>query len=299
MSGAGPPTRGRAGRLLAVTLAASAALIFGGVLSMAQAQEMSTDERIKRLEERLERMQELIKQSEEIDVRSVEERVERLEQRPSAPSEPLLEPGNMIVFRGGAAFLSSDRGNEVFTDVFGTFGTSTTNSNTTGWYVGGALDLLMTRDMWGMMSKTWLLGEIGVEFKRWTSEEVAVAVPSTARTAFSVAGLSAAGDGGAVVNRGTVELTMLTVDISPKIKFFEGSRLRPWIIPVGLDFHVISPPSNDSTVLDLGVQFGGGADYRLWKAFHLGIDGRYHLATNQTSTVNSFGTVGGYVGIGF
>ena len=92
---------------------------------------------------------------------------------------------------------------------------------------------------------------------------------------------------------------MLTVDIAPKIMFMEGSRFRPWIIPVGLDFHVISPPSNDTTVLDIGAQFAAGAQYRIWKAVHLGVDGRFHLTANQTDTINNYGTVGGYLGIGF
>ena len=81
--------------------------------------------------------------------------------------------------------------------------------------------------------------------------------------------------------------------------FMEGSRLRPWIIPVGLDFNVISPPSSETTYLDIGAQFGVGAHYRLWKAFHLGVDARYHLAAGWTDTDNSFGTVGTYVGIAF
>ena len=92
---------------------------------------------------------------------------------------------------------------------------------------------------------------------------------------------------------------MLTVDVAPKIKFMEGSRLRPWLIPIGLDFHVISPPSNATTVLDIGVQFGAGLEYRLYKAFHLGLDGRFHLASGATDTTNNFGTVGAYVGIAF
>ncbi len=199
------------------------------------------------------------------------------------------ETGNMVSFRGGGAFLASDRSNEVFTDVFGTFGTGARNNGDSGYYVGAALDLVMTKDLWGGMSKTWVLGEIGVEFKRFSSKRVATAVPSTATTAFF----------GPTVFREKVQLTMLTVSISPKIKFMEGSRVRPWIIPIGLDFHVISPPSNDSTVLDIGGQFAVGADYRLFRAFHLGVDGRYHLATGQTDTTNNFGTVGGYVGIAF
>ena len=81
--------------------------------------------------------------------------------------------------------------------------------------------------------------------------------------------------------------------------FMEGSRFRPWIIPVGLDFHVISPPSNETTVLDIGAQFAVGAQYRIWQAFHLGVDARYHVATSQTTTNNDFGSVGAYVGIAF
>jgi hypothetical protein len=92
---------------------------------------------------------------------------------------------------------------------------------------------------------------------------------------------------------------MLTVDVAPKIKFWEDSRLRPWIIPIGLDFHVISPPSNQVQYLDIGVQFGAGAEYQIYKAFRLGVDGRFHLASGATNTTNNFGTVGAYVGISF
>jgi hypothetical protein len=135
-----------------------------------------------------------------------------------------------------------------------------------------------------------------VEFKRWTSNEVAQAVPTTCAFAITNANPGQA----CPANLSTkVQLTMLTVDIAPKIMFMEGSRFRPWIIPAGLDFHVISPPSNDTTVLDIGVQFAAGAQYRVWKALHLGLDGRFHLAAGETDTVNNFGTFGAYLGIGF
>jgi opacity protein-like surface antigen len=201
------------------------------------------------------------------------------------------ETGNQVFFRAGGAFLSSDRSGEVFTDVFGR--NNLRNDGTTGYYVGAGLDLVLSKDVWGMMSKTWAVGEIGVEFKRWSSKTVTVAVPSTC------AGALGAAAPGCAVTTDKVPLTMLTVDVAPKIKFMEGSRLRPWIIPVGLDFHVISPPSNDTTVLDLGVQFGAGVEYRLYKAFHIGLDGRYHFATGQTETTNDYGTVGVSVGISF
>ncbi len=222
---------------------------------------------------------------------TVEERLERLEQKTlSASPGAQQETGNMVFFRGGWAGLVNDRGNEIFTDVENTFGTGSSNDKNNGYYVGAGLDLVLSRDVWGMMSGVWALGEIGVEFKRWNSKRVAQAVPSTATTAILP---------GTTVNKRKVQLTMLTVSVAPKIMFMEGSRFRPWIIPAGLDFHVISPPSNDTTVLDIGVQWAVGVQYRVWKAIHLGIDGRFHLATGQTDTTNNFGTAGAYLGIAF
>ena len=221
---------------------------------------------------------------------SVDERLERLEQKTlSQPPGAEQETGNMVFFRGGWAGLVNDRSNEVFTDVFGF---SDSNDQNTGYYVGAGLDLVLSKNLWGMMSDTWALGEIGVEFKRFDSEKVTQAVPSTCGAAIPSSGCT-------VETNKKVQITMLTVNVAPKIMFMEGSRFRPWIIPVGLDFHVISPPSNDTTVLDIGVQFAVGAQYRIWKAIHLGVDGRFHLATGQTDTTNNFGTAGAYVGIAF
>ncbi len=197
------------------------------------------------------------------------------------------ETGNQVFFRGGWAGMTSDRAGETFTDAFGLTGR---NNGQYGYYVGAGLDLVLSKDVWGMLSKTWALGEIGVEFKRFDSNTVTVAVPSTC---------AAAGITTCSVRRDQVQITMLTVDVAPKIKFMEGSRLRPWIIPIGLDFHVISPPSNATTVLDIGVQFGVGAEYRIYKAFHIGLDGRYHVSSDQTQTSNSFGTADVYLGISF
>jgi hypothetical protein len=39
---------------------------------------------------------------------------------------------------------------------------------------------------------------------------------------------------------------MLTVDVALKLKFSEGSKICPWVLPIGLNFHVISPPSNQT-----------------------------------------------------
>jgi hypothetical protein len=218
-------------------------------------------------------------------LRGIEERLEQLEQ---SRAQERGETGNMVFFRGGWTWARRDRSNEVFTDVFGLTGE---NNGDDGWYAGAGLDLVLSKDVWGMLPGTWVMGEIGVEFKRFDSKRVAQAVPSTCATA---------GVPGCPVNlHERVEITMLTVDVSPKIKLLESSNLRPWIIPVGLDFNVISPPSNDTTYLDLGLQFGVGVDYRLWQAFHLGVDARYHVGFKQTNVTTDFGTLGAYVGIAF
>jgi opacity protein-like surface antigen len=201
------------------------------------------------------------------------------------------DTGNVVFFRGGFAGLTSNRANELFTDVRGTVGL---NDGGTGYYVGAGLDLVLTRDLWGMMSGVEADGEIGVEFKRFHSAKVLNTGNLGAGTAGAATALVAQN-----TTPSTAQITMLTVDVAPKLKFMEGSAFRPWIIPIGLDFHVISPPSNHTNYLDIGVQFGAGFEYQFWKKMKVGLDGRFHLASNQTDTVNNFGTIGPYLGIGF
>ena len=202
-------------------------------------------------------------------------------------AEETTATGNRVFFRGGFAGLASPRGGEAFTDTYG-IGNPRQNA-TNGYYVGGGLDLMLTKDVWGMMKNIAVVGEIGVEYKRWNSKSATSVVPTAVN---AVAGQTDNANA-------KIAITMLTVDIAPKIKFMQGSDFQPWVIPVGLDFHVISPPSNQTQYLDIGAQFGAGAEYRIWKELWLGVDARYHLAANQTNTVNNYGTVGAYVGIGF
>ena len=108
---------------------------------------------------------------------------------------------------------------------------------------------MMTKDTWGLMSKTWVVGEIGLQFNRLGSQTVSGGV-SGAPT--------------------KTQLTMMTIDVAPKIKFMEDSALPSLDYSVGLDFHVISPPSNQTQYLDIGLQFGAGFEYRIGKAFNSG-----------------------------
>ena len=200
------------------------------------------------------------------------------------------ETGNQVVFKAGFLRLNSNRANEVFTDAQNATGFGR-NDSQSGWYAGAWLDLVLSKDAWGFMKGVWGVGEIGLQFNRIASKSV----QSTTAALNTAAGNL---DGGPI-RREKVELTMLTIDIAPKLKFMEGSAFRPWIIPIGMDFHVISPPSNQTQYLDIGAQFGGGFEYRVWRAFNVGMDIRYHLAANMTNTENSYFQVGPYLGIVF
>jgi hypothetical protein len=48
------------------------------------------------------------------------------------------------------------------------------------------------------------------------------------------------------------------------------------------------------------MQFGLGADYKIWKDLYVGADARYHQSLGSTDGVRINGvTAGGYIGLGF
>lgn len=194
-----------------------------------------------------------------------------------AEDEETATKGNRVFFRGGYGELVSDRAGELITDVH-----TGQNNGSGGYYIGGGAELMITEDLWGLLHGVALVGEIGLEFKRWASSSV-------------LNGEALVGD----TTPAKVQMTMLTASVAPKVKFRQGTDFQPWIIPAGLDFHVISPTSSQINYLDIGVQFGGGAEFRVWKELWLGLDSRFHLASNQTNTVNNFWTAGVYGAIGF
>ena len=214
---------------------------------------------------------------------------------------------NLLFFRGGYTELVEDRAFNSFTDTHGLNGI---NEEDSGWYVGAGFDFQLTKDVWGLVPGTWVVGELGLEYNNFGTDNKAVVVPT--------AECNIPGDPVCIYN-GDINVTMLTISASPKIKFLEGSPIRPWIIPVGLDIDVISPPSDSATVLDVGMQFGAGVDWELIPGVYLGIDGRYHYAADYTDSQtvavstpagsrlltvdtdqdNDHWNVGGYLGIGF
>ena len=213
-------------------------------------------------------------------VEAIETRVAKVEQARPAAEAPKVA-GNRVFFRGGYAGLVDDRANGAFTDmndVVGALGGGPLkNKQDDGWYFGAGFDFLLSKDTLGLLPGTWTLAELGLEFRDLGANTQHMVGPVAECLLL----------GGGVPNcaaiTGDQNLMMLTVSAAPKLKFMEGSKLRPWLIPAGLDLNVISPPSDSSNYLDIGVQFAGGVDYEILPGITLGADLRYHLSADLTS----------------
>lgn len=201
----------------------------------------------------------------------------------------ITEKTRMLHFRGGFAHMMNHRNGVSIQSQVSPVGAQD-QSDKEGWYVGAGIDWGLTRDMWGLMPKTTVFAELMFEYKQFGAHVLGNGAVGNAPSMLA----------GGAVNPINVTVSQFTVSASPKIKFFEGSKIRPWVIPAGLAVHVMSPPSESITVLAPGVQFSAGLDYNIWKDFFVGIEGRYHLTAGRTDNVNLSGmTAGGYVGIGF
>lgn len=209
----------------------------------------------------------------------VEERIEKQE-----------EKNNMVFFRGGYADMVSGRSNQVFTDVYGKQNSLPVNNGRDGSYFGAGIDFSLSENLFGIMDDTQFLAEVNFDWKRWNSNDQSIRVVPTATGAI---GASTNGTRG-------VTMSQFTLSASPKIKFLKGSPIRPWIIPVGMTFNVISPPSDAGTVLAPGAMFGLGADYNIWENLFVGLDARYNLVSHDLDGVKAdHYMIGGYVGFGF
>ncbi len=168
-------------------------------------------------------------------------------------------------------------------------------SDKDAWYFGAGFDFSLNDDLFGLMDDTEVLAELGVNYTELGTQQPNGLSPQETATIAAATGivLPAANTESATVN-------MATVSASPKIKFLKGSAFRPWLIPVGFELNVISPPSDAITVLTPGMVFGAGADYKIWKDIYVGADVRYHYAPGDVDgiNVNAF-NAGGYLGIGF
>lgn len=248
----------------------------------------------------------------ELRVQELEEQLRRLrgEMRPAQAAAPVIAPKrNMVFFRGGYAESEDDRALGSFTDLHGgpllnTLPLSPSvwpknRGSDEGWYVGAGFEFILSDNLLGFAPDTWLFAEINIDWKNLGTKRAALAVPTVECLAYNPLALATIGAppvpnaaplvGGQLNSTacgvlGDDNVSMLTISASPKVKFayWEGYKVRPWIIPAGLDFHVISPPSDAATVLDVGVQFAAGIDYEVIPGVTIGIDGRYHLASDYT-----------------
>ena len=189
------------------------------------------------------------------------------------------ELGGQVFFRAGfASLVGGDRGGEVFTDTNGAAGR--TNDKKTGFSVGAGFDLPLFQDPWWGNT---VLAEILIDYAQFSREKV---VQTT----------------GALL--GQTNITRVTVNevsmgAAPKYRI-ELGQWRPWIIPIGLEWQVISPPSNNTSYLDVGATFGAGIDYRIIKEISVGLDLRYHWSSKTTNAgAVSFITSGLYLGFNF
>ena len=198
---------------------------------------------------------------------------------------------HMIYFRGGytdndsslVATTNSASGSAAGIKVLN----GTTKGQSAGWNFGAGIDFSLTDNMFGLMKGTELLGELDlnyVDLGTFTSGLTNTLLKTTA------------------LNGTSASQSMFRITAAPKIKFFEGSKLRPWIIPAGFTLNVISPPSQANAITELmpAMHFGAGLDYNIWKSIYVGTDVRYNMAFSTLDGTNVNGlTAGGSVGFGF
>jgi len=187
---------------------------------------------------------------------------------------------NQLFFRGAYSALVTNRANEVFTD---TLGTTTLNSSKRGWSMAAGLDLsAMKIEKLGGAN---LMGEIFMEYSKFSGQYV------TQTTSALLGGTT----------QSDVAVSEMNVTVAPKARFdgLGNGRFRPFVIPIGMSFLVNSPPSNDSTYLDVGLHFGGGLDVLVVDRISVGADVRYTYGFQETNTNMSYWSTGAYVALNF
>ena len=207
---------------------------------------------------------------------------------------------NMVFFRGGYAHFNDVRGGTLDPTNIPGIGSNPNGlavgsiTDKDAWYFGAGFDFSLDDNLWGLMDGTEVLAELGVNYTELGTKKNNGLSPQ------EVGVVNSLGFNLPPANTQSATVNMATVSASPKIKFLKGSAFRPWLIPVGLELDIISPPSDAITVLTPGMVFGAGADYKIWKNLYVGADVRYHYAPGNVDGVyiNAL-NAGGYIGIGF
>jgi len=186
--------------------------------------------------------------------------------------------GGQVFYQYGQSSLDQGRDGQVFTDTAASNGR---NDSKSGWNIGAGLDLPLLK----AVGPGDIMGEIMVDYAHHSKKAV---VQTTSALL-----------GAAKVKE--VNVSSLNVLIAPKYRlagFFDG-KLIPWVIPVGLSFLVNSPPSDNTTYLDVGYHVAAGVEYKFIDALSAGLSYRKTLASKDNDIDSSYSTVDLYVGVNF
>ncbi len=265
----------------------------------------STNSRVDALEAQLQALQSEISSlraaqnkpsTESAKVQELDEWAQSIKSKPAKSDSK----DNMVFFRGGYGRANQSRGGTL--DPTNVPGVGSSRDGVTvgdigdqdSWYFGAGFDFSLNDNLFGMMNGTEVLAELMFDYKELGHKA------SNGLSPQETAVIQTLGITLPAANTQTATVNQFTLAASPKIKFFKGSAFRPWLIPVGFEISVISPPSDAITVLNPGMMFGAGADYKIWKDLYVGADARYHYSADNIDGVSTDGvTAGGYVGIGF
>jgi len=202
----------------------------------------------------------------------VQELDQWMQQTKSAPVK-VETKDNMVFFRGGYA-RNDHRRNDLLTgNQFGGDNPNLENvlgggeTNFDAWYIGAGFDFSINDDLFGLMDGTEVLAELMFEYKQFGTKHynnsaalggAGVGVnqqlqdnPLCTLINFASTDELLEGRSGSR-DCSQVTVSQVTLTAAPKIKFMKGSDFRPWIEPVGLAIHIISPPSNGVTVFNPG-----------------------------------------------
>ncbi len=195
---------------------------------------------------------------------------------------------HIFIVRGGWMRMNDNRGSTAGLAGLGQ-DVLTSEVDKDAFYYGGAIDFNMNNDFFGLMDGVSFGIELGIEYSELGDRKDSGL--DNVITSLTI---------GNTDLQQSVTVNMLRVSAAPKIRFMHGSKLRPWLIPVGLDINIISPPSDAVTVLNTGMQFGAGVDYEILPNIVAGFDGRYHWTPDNVDGVETDGfTLGGSVGFKF
>ncbi|MEY4211592.1 MAG: hypothetical protein RLZ92_1973 [Pseudomonadota bacterium] len=200
---------------------------------------------------------------------------------------------HLVAVRGGFSNLDHARGSAAPLTAADQAGSLlSNNASNQGFYFGGAFDYNVNNDLFGLVDDTSFAIELGLEYAQYGRADNLLVARELNRAGTDCAQYA--------YNGCKSTDSRLRISAAPKIKFMHGSKLRPWLIPAGLDINILGVPSNAVSVLNAGLQSGAGVEYDLFRGIVVGADARYHYSTSKLDGTNTDGfTTGGYVGFKF